>query len=142
MKLKDVMTRDVEIISPDATIQEAAAKMKALDIGPLPVGEGGHLLGMVTDRDLTIRATAEGLDPTTPVRTVMTPNVIACFEDDDVREAAEIMQREQIRRLLVVDRNKQVVGIVSIGDLAVDTGEDKLMGQTLEQISEPAEPDR
>jgi CBS domain-containing protein len=142
-KLKDVMTRDVEVISPEATIREAAARMKALDVGPLPVCDGRRVLGMLTDRDLTVRATAEGRDPnTTRVREVMTAEVIAGDEDDDVKAAAKIMQQEQIRRLLVLDRDKQLVGIVSLGDLAVEAGDDKLIGQTLEQISEPAQPDR
>lgn len=143
MKLKDVMTRNVEVISPDATIREAASKMKSLDVGPLPVCDGRRVLGMVTDRDLTVRATAEGRDPnTTRVREVMTSEVITSFEDDDVKDAAKLMQKEQIRRLLVLDRDKQLAGIVSIGDLAVEAGNDKLIGQTLEQISEPAEPNR
>ena len=143
MKLKDIMTRDVEVIGPEATIREAAAKMKALDVGPLPVCDGRRVLGMLTDRDLTVRATAQGRDPnTTRVREVMTADVIACDEDDDVKKAAKIMQQEQVRRLLVLDRDKQLVGIVSIGDLAVEAGDDKLIGQTLEEISEPAQPER
>lgn len=143
MKLKDVMTRNVEVISPDATIREAASKMKSLDVGPLPVCDGRRVLGMITDRDLTVRATAEGRDPnTTRVREVMTSEVLTCTEDDDVKDAAKLMQKEQVRRLLVLDRDKQLAGIVSIGDLAVEAGNDKLIGQTLEQISEPAHPDR
>ena len=139
-KLKDVMTRDVEVISPEATIREAAAKMKALDVGPLPVCDGRRVLGLLTDRDLTVRATAEGRDPnTTRVREVMTAEVIAADEDDDVKDAAKIMQTEQIRRLLVLDRDKQLVGIVSLGDLAIEAGDDKLIGQTLEEISEPGQ---
>ena len=143
MQLKDVMTRDVEVIAPTATVREAATKMKALDVGSLPVCDGRRLQGVVTDRDLTLRALAEGRDPdATAVRDVMSPGVVTAFEDDDVQEAATKMQREQIRRLPVLDRAKNLVGIVSLGDLAVEAGNDRLMGQTLEQISEPAQPDR
>jgi CBS domain-containing protein len=143
MKLRDVMTRDVDVIAPDATIREAAARMKALDVGSLPVCDGRRLQGMVTDRDLAIRAVAEGRDPdATPIREVMSPGVVTAFEDDDVKDAAALMQREQIRRLPVLDRAKQLVGIVSLGDLAVESGDDRLMGQTLEEISEPAQPER
>jgi CBS domain-containing protein len=137
------MTRDVQVVAPDATIREAAALMKALDIGPLPVCDGRTLLGVVTDRDLAVRATAEGRDPnTTRVREVMSAGVVTAFEDDDVRDAAKLMQREQIRRLLVLSRDKLLVGIVSLGDVATEAGDAKLAGRTLEEISEPSEPAR
>ena len=139
MKLKDIMTRETTVIRPDATIAEAAAIMKKQDIGSLPVCDGRRVLGVVTDRDLTIRATADGRDPnTTRVRDVMTAEVVTGVEDDDVKDAATMMQQHQIRRLLVLDRDKQLVGIVSLGDLATEAGDDKLAGQTLEEISEPA----
>jgi CBS domain-containing protein len=142
MKLKDVMTSNVQVVAPDATIREAAALMRALDIGPLPVCDGRRLLGVVTDRDLTVRATADGRDPnTTRVREVMSEGVVTCFEDDDVKTAAQLMQREQIRRLPVLSRDKMLVGIVSLGDLALEAGDDKLTGRTLEEISEPAQPE-
>src|SRR5512138_1557443 len=116
MQLRDVMTRNVEIISPEATLAQAAEKMRQLNVGPLPVCDGRRLQGMITDRDVTVRATAEGSDPrATKVRDVMTPGVVYCFEDQDVREAAQLMQQKQIRRLLVLDRNKDLVGIVSLG---------------------------
>ena len=143
MQLKDVMTRDVEVVHPNATLEEAAAKMDSLDVGPLPVCDGNRLVGMVTDRDITVRATAAGKDPrTTPVREVMTDNVVHCFDDDDTNEAARLMEEQQIRRLVVLDRDKRLVGIVSLGDLAVATQDDQLSGEVLERISEPAEPDR
>ncbi len=143
MQLKDVMTRDVEVVHPNATLEEAAAKMDSLDIGPLPVCDGNRLVGMVTDRDITVRATAAGKDPrTTQVRDVMTDNVVYCFDDDDTNEAARLMEEQQIRRLVVLDRDKRLVGIVSLGDLAVATQDDQLSGEVLERISEPAEPDR
>jgi CBS domain-containing protein len=143
MKLRDVMTRDVEIVAPEATLAEAAQKMKRLDIGPLPVCNGDQLLGIVTDRDITIRATAQGRDPaSTPVKDVMSDEVIYCYDDQDVKEAAKLMQEHQIRRLIVLNRDKRLVGIVSLGDLAVEAKNDKLSGETLEQVSEPAQPKR
>src|SRR5215210_8754906 len=103
MQLKDVMTRDVEMVRPDSTLVEAARKMKDLDIGPIPVCDDNEILGMVTDRDIATRAVAEGRDPAhTLVRDVMTPDVLYCFEDQDVNEAARLMQQRQVRRLLVL----------------------------------------
>ena len=143
MRVSEVMTRGVECTSPDATLQEAAAKMKSLDVGPLPVCDNDRLVGMVTDRDITVRATAEGETPTdVRVRDVMTPEVIYCFEDALVGDAALLMQQKQVRRLLVLNRDKRLVGIVSLGDLAVETGDEQLAGNTLEAVSEPAQPRR
>ena len=143
MQLKDVMTRDVEVIHPNATLEEAAAKMDALNVGPLPVCDGDRLVGMLTDRDVTVRATAAGRDPkTTRVREVMTDEVVYCFEDQDTNEAARIMEEKQIRRLVILNRDKRLVGIVSLGDLAVTTQDDQLSGGVLERVSEPAEPER
>ncbi len=138
MRVKDVMTKGAECVGPAASLQEAAGKMKGLDVGTLPVCEGDRLVGMVTDRDITVRATAEALPPRLgQVRDVMTPDVVSCFEDQDVEEAARLMKEHQIRRLVVLDRDKRLVGIVSLGDLAVETGDEKLAGQTLEQVSLP-----
>jgi CBS domain-containing protein len=93
---------------------------------------------MLTDRDITVRATAEGCDPkTTKVEDVLTPDVIYCFEDQDVQEAARLMKENQIRRLVVLNRDKRLVGIISLGDLAVETGDEQLTGETLERVSEP-----
>jgi CBS domain-containing protein len=143
MQLRDVMTRDVEVIHPDATVEEAAEKMEALNVGPLPVCDGRRLVGMITDRDITVRAVAAGVGPgEARVRDVMTPEVAYAFEDQDVREAERIMQEQQIRRLPILDRDKRLVGIVSLGDLAVDTDDAAGTGETLERISEPARPER
>jgi CBS domain-containing protein len=144
MLVSDVMTRGVECISPDATLQEAAAKMKALDVGPLPVcGPNDKLVGMITDRDITVRAVSDGRDPATArVREVMTPDVIYCFDDQDVDEAAQMMKDRQVRRLMVLNRDKRLIGIVSLGDLAVETGAEKMVGDTLEGVSEPNKPRR
>ena len=138
MQVFEVMTPDVVSVGPEATLMEAAQAMKDLDVGPLPICDGDRLLGMITDRDITVRATAKGLDPrNTEVRHVMTPEVVCCREGDDVREAARQMQDSQLRRLLVVSPEGRLVGIVSLGDLALQAGEDRLTGQTLEKVSEP-----
>ncbi|HEX2185161.1 MAG TPA: CBS domain-containing protein [Chloroflexota bacterium] len=143
MKVGDVMTRSVEVIHPDATIDEAAEKMKAFDVGPLPVCDGDRLVGMITDRDITVRATAEERDPvTTRVSEVMTPDVVYTFEDADVEEAARLMEQHQLRRLVVMNRDKRLVGIVSLGDLAVRTPNEQRTGEVLEEVSRPSEPER
>jgi CBS domain-containing protein len=143
MQLKEIMTPQVEVIHPEAPIQEAAAIMKALDVGSVPVYDGLKLQGMVTDRDITIRATAEGRDPRqTRVREVMTSEVLYCFEDQRVEEAALLMEEKQIRRLPILNRTNELVGIVALGDLAVEMEDGRRVGQVLEGISEPAQPDR
>lgn len=141
VQIKDIMTRNVEVVHPEATLREAAQKMAALDVGPLPVCSGDQLVGMLTDRDITVRATAEGRDPkTTKVHDVMTPEIVYAFEDEDVSEAARIMAEQQVRRLVVLNQSKQLVGIISLGDLAVHTGDVRQAGETLEGVSEPSEP--
>ena len=143
MQLKDIMTPGVEVIAPEATLQTAARKMQRMDVGPLPVCDGDRLVGMLTDRDITIRAVAEGCDPTTTtVREAMTPDMVYCFEDQDVQEAASLMTQYQIRRLPVLNRNQRLVGMVSLGDLAVSPGNQQQAGEVLEQVSEPAKPRR
>ena len=143
MQLKDVMTSNVEVVHPNTMLQDAAKKMRDLDIGSLPVCDGQRLVGTLTDRDITIRAIAEGRDPkATSVREAMTPQIIYCFEDQPVEEAAKLMKERQIRRLPVISRDKRLVGIVSLGDLAVDTDNARMAGQTLTEISEPARPQR
>lgn len=144
MQVKEVMTRGVECVRPNDSISAAAKRMKELDIGALPVcGDDDRMAGMITDRDITIRATAGSCDPlSTSVRDVMTPGIVYVFEDQDVTEAANLMKENRVRRLPVLQRDKRLVGIVSLGDLAVDTGDDELSGATLEAISEPAAPRR
>jgi CBS domain-containing protein len=139
MQVREVMTRGVECVRPDDTLQTAARKMRDLDVGPMPVCDNDRLAGMLTDRDITIRAVAEGKDPrTAPVRDVMTEGIEYCFEDDDVKVAARHMRDRQVRRLVVLNRDKRLAGIVSLGDLAAEAGDDRLTGETLEQISEAA----
>ena len=133
MQLKEIMTPGVEVIAPEATIQEAAEKMRHLDIGPLPVCDGDRLVGLLTDRDITVRAVAEGRNPaTTQVREVMTPEVVYGFDDQDSQDAARLMEQYQIRRLPVLNHAKRLVGIVSLGDLAVHAGGQPLAGEVLE----------
>jgi len=139
MQLKEIMSRDVEVVRPDSTIQEAAEKMRALDVGPLPVCDGDRLVGMITDRDITVRATAEGAEPfSTRVGDVMTAEMVFAFEDDDIEKAAQMMRDKQVRRLAVLNRDKQLVGIVALGDLAVDTGDERTSGAVLKDVSRPS----
>ena len=138
MKVNEIITHDPEVIRPETALIEAAQKMKSLDIGMLPVCDGDRLVGVITDRDITVRGVAQGYDPKTArVQEVMTPEVIYCFDDEDVKEAAEKMEEKQVRRLPVLNRQKRLVGIVSLGDLAVRTGKETLAGVVLERVSEP-----
>jgi CBS domain-containing protein len=138
MRVSQILTRDVETIRPDTSVKEAAQRMRSMDVGALPVCDGRNLLGMVTDRDITIRITADGRDANnTPVQDAMTPDIDFVFEDADIQEAARIMRDRQIRRLPVLSRDKQLVGIVSLGDLAV-ASDDRTSGDTLQRISEPS----
>ncbi len=143
MQLKDIMTPDPLVLSPETTLKEAAQRMRDLDSGVMPVGERDRLVGMLTDRDITVRATAEGKDPNgTPVREVMTTEVVYCFEDDDVRDAARKMEEHQVRRLIVLNRDKRLVGIVALGDIAVHAPSDQLAGEITEAVSEPGNVER
>jgi len=139
MLVKEIMTSNVEVISPGDTLEQAARRMSELDIGPLPVCEGRRVLGMLTDRDITVRATAAGCDPkTTLVGDTMSLEVIGCYEDQDVREAARLMTEKQVRRLLVLNRSGELVGIVSLGDLATQADDPGKPGEVLKQVSQPA----
>ena len=137
-KLKDLMSRDVKVVSPDMTIGDAARKMRDGDFGMMPVGEDDRLIGTISDRDIAIRAVAEGKDGDTPVRDVMSEGVAWAYEDDSVEEAARIMSERQVRRLPVVDRNKRLVGIVALGDFAVESSEIRPAAQALSEISKPS----
>lgn len=143
MQLKDIMTRNVEVVSPDSPVQEAAEKMNTLNVGVLPVCTGEKLVGMVTDRDITLRSTAVGSDPrSTCVADVMTPDVVYCYEDQDITAAAQLMEERQIRRLPIVNRSHKLVGIISLGDLAVDAANSRLSGEVIKEVSKPAKPER
>jgi CBS domain-containing protein len=139
MLISEIMTRDVESIGPDDTLQQAATKMKELGVGPLPVCQNRSVVGMVTDRDITVRAVAEGLDPaTTAVRHVMSEEIVCCFDDQEVEVAARLMQTKQIRRVMVMDRDKKLVGIVTLGDLASEAVDTHRAGEILHEVSEAA----
>ena len=137
MLIRDILTKDPQVVRPDASICEAAKKMKQLDIGMLPVCDGERLIGAVTDRDLAIRAVAEGRDANrTFVHEVMSRDPFCCFEDDDLEMAAIIMEEKQVRRLPVLNRQKRLVGIVSLGDLALRADDEVLVEEVLECVSE------
>ena len=137
-QLKDVMTPDVVVISPDSTIAEAAKQMRDGDFGLLPVGENDRMIGAISDRDIVIRAVAEGLDGSTTVREVMTEGIRWCFEDQSIDEAATLMSEHQIRRLPIINREKRLVGIVALGDLAANTESSGQASEALADISEPS----
>ncbi len=137
-QLKDLMSRDVKVISPDMTIGEAAKKMRDGDFGMLPVGEDDHMIGTISDRDIVIRAVAEGKNVATTVRDVMSDGIAWVYEDDSVEQAAAIMSERQVRRLPVVNRDKRLVGIVALGDFAVESSEIQPAAKALSEISRPS----
>jgi CBS domain-containing protein len=136
MQVNEAMSSDVKIANPNQTIRDAAKLMAEIDAGVLPVGEGDRLVGMITDRDIAIRAVAAGKPPTTPVSEVMSVEVKYCFEDDDLDDVAENMADIKLRRLPVLSRDKRLVGIVSLGDIALVDGPSNA-GSALCGISEP-----
>jgi CBS domain-containing protein len=135
-KISEVMTSEVQVVQPDDTVQDAAAMMAEQDVGALPVCDGSRLQGMITDRDIAVRAVANGRDSDTPVREVMSEDVIWCSEDDDTQDVLGRMGDRQIRRIPVVDANRNLVGIVSLGDLAIEDEEN--VDEALRSISMPA----
>ena len=137
-QIKDIMSRDVQVISPDATIQEAAQCMRDCDFGMMPVGENDRMIGAISDRDIAVRAVALGKDGNAKVRDVMSDGICWAYEDEPVERAAEIMSDKQVRRLPIVNRDKRLVGIVSLGDIATDRKEKKPAAEALSAISEPA----
>ncbi|MCM2253884.1 MAG: CBS domain-containing protein [Ramlibacter sp.] len=136
--IKDVMSRDVQVISPDATIAEAAQCMRDGDFGMMPVGENDRMIGTISDRDIAIRAVAQGQGGDAKVRDVMSDGVCWAYEDDPVERAAQLMSEKQIRRLPIVNRDKRLVGILALGDLAVKETEKGSVAEALSEISEPA----
>ena len=143
MNVNEIMTTDFEMIDATSSLIEAAEKMRSLNVGFLPVREGTRLAGILTDRDIVIRGLAEGLDPRrTSVKDIISSDIVYCFEDESVEDAARLMEDNQVRRLIVVDHDQTPVGIVSIGDIAVKSGQEQLAGEILERVSEPATPVR
>ncbi|HEX8437645.1 CBS domain-containing protein [Archangium sp.] len=141
MKIRDVMTPDAVAAHPETTLMAAAEMMRLLNVGSLPVIEGERVIGIVTDRDIVVRGLALGFNPrSASVADVMTRNVVTCSADDDVEEVAQQMRDLQVRRLLVVDERERLLGIVSLGDLAMGMEDQALAGRVLEGISEPPVP--
>jgi len=137
-QLKELMSRDVKVISPDMTIGEAAKKMRDGDFGMMPVGENDRMIGSISDRDIAIRAVAEGKDADTKVRDVMSTGIAWAYEDDSVEQAVAVMSKHQVRRLPVVNRDKRLVGIVALGDFAVEKSEIRPAAEALAEISRPS----
>ena len=136
MRVSEAMTREVRVATPGQTIRDVAKMMAEIDAGAMPVGENDRLVGMITDRDIAIRAVAEGKGPETPVREVMSNSkVLYCFEDDDLNDVAKNMGSEQVRRLPVVNKDKRLVGIVSIGNIAQN--ESKSAGKAVKGVTKP-----
>ena len=136
MKVSEVMTRDVQTVRPDEPVQQAASFMLSADAGSIPVTDGERLIGMITDRDIAVRGVAKGYGPETPVRELMTDDIISARADDDIDEVASKMSQAQVRRLPVIDENERLCGIVSLGDLARET-DDENAHEALEGVSEP-----
>jgi CBS domain-containing protein len=136
MQVRQVMSRDVNIASPTHSIRQAALMMAEIDAGVLPVGENDRLVGMITDRDIAVRGVAAGKSPDTPVREIMSSEVKYCFADDDIEEVAHNMADIKVRRLPVLNRDKRLVGIISLGDIALAEGAEPA-GSALCGISEP-----
>lgn len=138
MKLTEIMTRDVEVISPNDTVRAAAQKMRDHNIGFLPVCDGDRIVGVISDRDLAVRVIAEGRDPETVLsRDLLSQPVHFCFTDQEVGDAARMMRDKQIRRLIVLDRgSKRLAGVVSLGDIATNSAE-QVSGEALQGISLP-----
>jgi CBS domain-containing protein len=133
--MKEVMSRNVQVVSPDATLKDAAVLMRDKGIGMLPVGENDRMIGTITDRDIAIRAVADGKSVDSTVREVMTKELVWAYEEDTVAQGASKMSECQIRRLPVVNADKRLVGMVSLGDFAVDVDDMRISAQALEEIS-------
>ena len=136
MRIRDVMSKDVQVARPTDTVQEVAARMASGDFGFIPVADGDRLIGTITDRDIAVRAVGAGLGPTTPVSQAMTGTVTTVLDSDPLQTALDAMSRSKIRRLPVVDKHERLVGVVSLGDLSTRVKE-KYAGEALETISQP-----
>ena len=137
-QLKDLMSRDVKVVGPDVTIADAAKMMRDGDFGMLPVSDNDRMIGTISDRDIAIRAVAEGKGADTKVRDVMSEGIAWAYEDDSVEKAAKLMSERQVRRLPVVDRDKRLIGIVALGDFAVERSQIQPAAQALSEISKPS----
>jgi CBS domain-containing protein len=139
MKIKQIMSRNVEWVRPTTPIAKAAEKMRELDIGFLPVCDNDRLVGTVTDRDIAVRSVAQGRDPRlAPVSEIMTTSVFYSYEDEEIDAVGRHMQEREVRRMMILSREKKLVGVVSLGDIAKTSGESELAGETLGEIAEAA----
>ena len=140
--IREIMTPHTRCVPPETSLAEAARLMRELDVGSLPICDNDRLAGIVTDRDIAVRGVADERDPKqTPVRDVMTPGIVYVYDDEGVDQASHVMEEHQIRRLAVLNRGKRLVGIVSLGDIAL-RGSAVLSGDALQAVSEPAETHR
>lgn len=136
MRAKDVMTSKPEFLPPSASLKEAATHMKSGDFGFIPVGENDRLIGAITDRDLTVRAVAQGKDPNkTQIKDIMSKGIQFCYETDDIEDVAKKMESLQIRRVVVLDENKRMTGIISLGDIATKSKDQELCAELTEGVS-------
>jgi CBS domain-containing protein len=138
MQVSEAMSREVRLANPGQTIRDAAKIMAEIDAGAVPVSENDRLVGMITDRDIAVRAVAGGKGPDTPVREVMSKEVKYCFEDEDLEHVAKNMADLRVRRLPVVNRDKRLVGIVALGDLA--EAQESTAGKAVKGVSRPGGP--
>lgn len=137
MQAKDVMTKKAHFLPPTATISEAAEQMRQQDYGFIPVGENDRLIGAVTDRDICLRAVAKGKDPKkTTLKEILTENIRFCFETDDLKKVAQLMEKEKIRRLVVLNKDKRMTGIITLGDIAQKAKDAKLLSEVEVVITE------
>jgi CBS domain-containing protein len=142
MRISEAMTRDVRICTPGQTIREVARTMGEIDAGAMPVGENDRLIGMITDRDIAIRAVAQGKGPDTPVREIMSEHVEYCYDDEDLERVAQGMAEVRVRRLPVVNREKRLVGILSLGDVARKEAQPNVVAEAVAEVSTPGGPHR
>lgn len=137
MKAADIMTKDITVVNPESSIRDAAEKMRALDTGILPVCDGRDMVGVITDRDIVIRTTADGKDPAgAKVKEAMTTEVAFCLEDEDIEKIAHRMEENRIRRMPVISHGKKLVGMISLADMAARGGQGAAC-EVLEKVSRP-----
>jgi len=135
MLVKEVMSKNPDALSEEMTIKQAASEMKKFDFGFLPIRHNGEIVGVVTDRDIVIRALADGLDPAqTKLKEIMTKEIYYCHEDDDIKKVADMMSEKQVHRIAVFDKNNQFSGVISIGDIARKCHDTSLCGRLTEAI--------
>jgi CBS domain-containing protein len=142
MRVSEAMTRDVKICTPGQTIREVARTMGEIDAGAMPVGENDRLIGMITDRDIAVRAVAQGKGPDTPVREIMSEHVEYCYDDEELDRVAQGMASVRVRRLPVVNREKRLVGILSLGDVARREAQRNVVAEAVAEVSAPGGPHR